>query len=602
MAIKNTIPPRFLKRTALFLAVSLILTSIPFSFALPARAAITDWQRGATILGTHSTDFSSESFRQSLRDLKSTGANSVALVVPYYQSAPRTIDIAPGGNTPTDESLGSAIDYAHSLGLSVTLNFQLYVYTGDWRAYINPDDRTGWYLNYGNALAHVASIAQTHRAEMIVIGTELVYMASDINPSNTQNWINIINRIRSIYNGKLTYSANSNTNDGNNFTDEKRHIQFWSYLDYAGLSAYYGLGWSGDDVQTLKNAWDFWNTNDLRSFQASVNKPLMFIEIGYRSLDNSYQDPWNWSRGGNVNLQTQANTYEAVLSYWNDHSYIAGLYFWNWSSDPNAGGNSSTDYTPQYKPAQDTMARWFTNPSTPPPQPPSGTPAFTSSGSANPGGTTVGNTVTLMAVLKNDGAAMPTGIIDIEVYDSSNNRVFQQFFFLSTAFNTGETRTFNVNWTTGTAGTHKMKIGVFNGDWSRNYHWNDAAAVITVNGSSNPPPPPPPNNPPPNNPPPSGNQVTNIWWPTDGANVSGLQPFKAMLENIDISQYRMYWRVGDGQLNEMYNEPTDYPHKEALVDLSGWRWAGNGPYRVTFVSKNTSGAIISEKTVAIYVQ
>lgn len=91
----------------------------------------------------------------------------------------------------------------------------------------------------------------------------------------------------------------------------------------------------------------------------------------------------------------------------------------------------------------------------------------------------------------------------------------------------------------------------------------------------------------------------NIWWPTEGSHVQGTQPLKAMIEGMSTEQYEMYWRVDGGQLNQMYNSPQDYPHKEAWIDLSGWTWKGVGPYAMTFVAKKGSDTIM-ERTINIY--
>ena len=92
----------------------------------------------------------------------------------------------------------------------------------------------------------------------------------------------------------------------------------------------------------------------------------------------------------------------------------------------------------------------------------------------------------------------------------------------------------------------------------------------------------------------------NVWWPTNGAHVENVQPFKALVPGIDVSQYALYWRVDGGQWNPMASNYTDYPHKEASVDVSGWKWHGGGPYTVTFVSKDASGNMLSQKSAQIY--
>src|SRR4051812_14054957 len=93
------------------------MVALQMSVVPSAEASVGSWQRGASIVPTNNTDFSSGNFQQSLRNLKATGATYVDLVVPYYQSNVYSTDVQGGYNTPTDDSLGAGIDYAHSIGL-----------------------------------------------------------------------------------------------------------------------------------------------------------------------------------------------------------------------------------------------------------------------------------------------------------------------------------------------------------------------------------------------------------------------------------------------------------------------------------------------------
>ncbi len=581
-----------------------VFAQFPFVGALTAQAAVSSWSRGTSILPTSTTDFSSASFQQSLQNLKATGANYVSLIVPYYQSNDQSSDIQAGYNTPTDAALSSAIDYAHSLGLAVAINIHNESYTGDWRADINPSDRNAWFANFNNELLHVGQIAQAHHAEMLIMGTEMVSVASSkLNGDNTQRWQTLIGNLRKIYAGKLTYDANSTNNNSDPFEDEKESIGFWGGLDYAGLSVYYNLNTGDNSVASLSNQWNYWNTNDLQAFQQRVGKQLFFTEIGYRSVDGAHLAPWDSGRGGNYNPTEQANDYEAFLSYWNSYPYVAGVFWWNWQSNPNAGGSGNTDYTVQNKPALQTMVKWFTSPASAGTTPaPSAPPAITASASANPSTPQANAAVSISANVKNTGSALSSAIVDVEVYNSSNARVFQQFFS-NQNIGAAASQNYTANWTAGSAGQYRITVGVFSGDWSQKYTWNDNAATITVSGSATPPPPPAGGNPPPNTtPPPAGPTNTNIWWPSSGSPVSGIQPFKANVGNYDVSQYSMYWQVDGGALNQMGNSSTDYPHKEALVDLSGWHWSANHHYTLTFVSKDPGGKIISQKSEVIIVQ
>lgn len=90
-----------------------------------------------------------------------------------------------------------------------------------------------------------------------------------------------------------------------------------------------------------------------------------------------------------------------------------------------------------------------------------------------------------------------------------------------------------------------------------------------------------------------------VWWPTDGAHVTNVQPFKAMVEGLSVDKYDMYWQVDGGALVTMPSNYNGYPHKETMVDVSGWTWKGKGPYTVTFVAK-VGGGVIGQRTVNIY--
>ncbi|MDB5224765.1 MAG: hypothetical protein JWO43_387 [Candidatus Adlerbacteria bacterium] len=92
---------------------------------------------------------------------------------------------------------------------------------------------------------------------------------------------------------------------------------------------------------------------------------------------------------------------------------------------------------------------------------------------------------------------------------------------------------------------------------------------------------------------------TSIWWPTDGYHAGGPQPLKAVVSGIAIEQYDMFWQVDGGSLNPMSNNYTDAPHKEAIVDMTGWNWHGKGPYVINFVAKQ-NGAVVTERSITVY--
>jgi hypothetical protein len=340
------------------------------------EAAVSGWQKGITLMPRYDWDYGSDAFKQSVTNAAIANVNYVTLVIPYYQSNAWSTDIQRGWNTPPDEALVAGIDYIHSKGMHVMLKPHLDTYDGQWRAQINPGDRDGWFANYRTMLLHYATIAKDHGVEELCIGSELIKMSTSTeNGDNTLRWKNLIKDVRATYNGSLTYSANWG---GDWFADEKNHIQFWDSLDHIGISAYFGLGndyWN-NGVEYLKGEWNSWNNNDIRPLHDRWNKPILFTEIGYKSVTGAHTQPWNYNFGGPTDENEQANDYEALFSYWNDQWWMTGVHLWDWETDPNAGGNWTQSYTPQNKKAQSVLKQWFAG-STP-------TPSITPTPSATP--------------------------------------------------------------------------------------------------------------------------------------------------------------------------------------------------------------------------
>ncbi len=549
-----------------------------------STASMSTWIKGASITPDTSTQFASASFEQSLVNLKAMNANSVSFVIPLTQTSVTSTDIGPAVNTPTDASLIAAIQEAHALGLSVTLKPHLDTQDGQWRAYINPvgaSARAAWFAAYDSEILHYAALAQANHVEMIVIGTELIDMSSDnVNATNTANWLSLISQVRAIYTGKLTYAANWG---GSTWADEKDNIKFWNALDYAGIDAYYPLGTtsSSNSVSALLADWNQWGPS-FTTFAASVGKPVLFTEVGYRSTtgDHGNSDDYSYSNG--YDGTEQANDYAALFQYWSSNPYLAGMSLWQWDPSPTAGGAGDLNYTPQNKPAQAVMTAWLGGVGVPYSAPNVLLGAGISSTTI-----AVNQPITLTAQVTNTGGAISNGIIDLEVYNASGTQVYQSFAQNQTL---GATMVpYSVSWTPPSAGVYTVKVGAFSGDWSANYAWDNQAEIITVTAPA------------PVVHPTSAPVIIDVWWPTTNTTISGTLPFKAMVENMSVNAYTMYWQVDGGALNGMYISNTDYPHYEQEVDVSGWNWRGTGPYQITFVAKNSSGTTIGTQTIPVMI-
>lgn len=558
----------------------------------PAHAAVSDWQKGANMVPKSTSDFGSDTFKKALTDLKDTGATYVTFVIPYYQQSRYDPTMGPGWNTPTDDSLQNAISQAHTLGFKVMLKPHLESYDLAWRANIETADRNKWYGAYSSMLNHYGQLAQATGVEQICIGTELIGMASSyVNSDNTTRWQSLIHDLRGLYSGKLTYNANSDT--ASPWNNEKEYIGFWQDLDMVGISVYYNLG-NDDSVQALMSSWDAIRKNDIEPFARRVGKPLLFTEVGYRSVDGTTIKPWDYYYTAPVDEIEQANAYEALMSYWNNYSYLQGIHIWEWETTSYAGGPGTSSYTPQHKKAEEVLKRWFSNAATPQTTPPDTTPpssTFTIK-ATGPQNIPTGQSSTFTINVQNHGQNLTGLNIDIEIYGNQNQRAYQQIF-TNEGLAIGQTKSYTVTWTPATKGSFSIQVGIFNSTWATTYYWLNNALAVQVDAPNSLPP----SNTPPTNPPPSNS--IDIWWPTHGSHISGLQPFQAMMKDTDVQAYSMYWQVDGDRLNDMHTSTQDYPHKEAMVDVTNWHWNSTGVYHIAFIAKGQNGGILATQGVDV---
>lgn len=343
------------------LAAVLIAVSV---FVPPQKAlgAVSNWSKAVSIYPTSTTDFASDDFDLVLSEIAADNANTVILVIPYYQKNELATVMTPGSDTPTDESITAAIQKAHEHNLAVMLKLHLDTRNGSWRADINPANRNAWFENYEALLLHYAAIGEVDGVEEICLGTELISMAAaNVHADNTARWEKIISDVRKVYGGQLTYSANWGP-ASSNFADEKNHIEFWPSLDFIGLSAYFRLQTPDNSVESLMLAWDKLFESDIFPLYQKYERPIQFTEMGYRSVSNAHLKPYDFQTPGVYDALEQVNAYEAMFRFWDDKPEITGVGIWDFYAHTEAGGVGNTDFTPQHKPAEDTMKKWFTAP------------------------------------------------------------------------------------------------------------------------------------------------------------------------------------------------------------------------------------------------
>ncbi|MEW5958929.1 MAG: hypothetical protein AB1801_14450, partial [Chloroflexota bacterium] len=323
-------------------------------------------QKGITYTSNWSGGYSHPDSALALPHVKATGANWISLIVTRYQDdiSSTTIYATPG--TETDTGLIDAITQAHNLGLKVMLKPHLDLANDPthWRAEIGQGfteaQWAAWFASYQAFITHYAHLAQDHAVDQFCIGVEL-----STPQSRDSNWRTVIASVRSHYSGPITYAANWDATD----------LTWWDAVDYIGVDAYYYPLTNKKDptVAELKLAWQPYVTS-LAALASTWNKSILFTEIGYHSQDGIDQCPyWCWQPYGTIDLQEQADHYQALFEAVYNQPWFAGIFWFVWYPSPFDGGSCDSSFSPHDKPAEDVLRTWYGAPpripDTPQPQP-----------------------------------------------------------------------------------------------------------------------------------------------------------------------------------------------------------------------------------------
>lgn len=252
------------------------------------------------------------------------------------------------------ETKAGAKQYIEELqkkGIKIMLKPQIWVWRGEYTGFIEMTNEDDWKLledSYSSFILLYAKLAQETKTEILCIGTELEKFVE----KRPAYWTNLIIEIKKIYKGKLTYAAN---------WDEFKRTPFWSDLDYIGLDAYFPV--SDKKTPTVAECSEGWKEHKkvIKSMSYKYNKPILFTEFGYRSVDYAGKEPWKSDRSMvTVNLEAQTNATQALFQEFWDEEWFAGGFIWKWFNNyEKSGGKSNNQFTPQNKPVEQTIKQYY---------------------------------------------------------------------------------------------------------------------------------------------------------------------------------------------------------------------------------------------------
>jgi hypothetical protein len=276
--------------------------------------------------------YGSSAYDRTLDESRAMGATWVALT-PFG----RVQDLGGSGVDPTFESpyernrqdVARAIAMAHAKHLRVFLVPHLWVESGEWRALIDPKTDDGWARwteSYRRYVVGWAEVAQATGVDMFSVGVELRSWATTQRAPSLER---IVDDVRHLYGGVLTYSAN---------WDDVDDTVILGAVDVVGINAFYPLA---DE----KGASDAALLEGGRRVRAKVHalaerwqRPVVFTEIGYTTRADPAVKPWEWPDAMShppVDEAAQAAAYRGLVAPQLDEPDFAGFFAWRLYADPD---------------------------------------------------------------------------------------------------------------------------------------------------------------------------------------------------------------------------------------------------------------------------
>lgn len=217
------------------------------------------------------------------------------------------------------EGASKTIQMMQEQGIDVMLKPQIWIWHGEYTGHIKLDTEEQWQqleTGYERYIMAYAKLAQDTQVSLFCVGTELESFIA----ARPAYWNNLINKIKAVYKGKLTYASN---------WDSYALVPFWEQLDYIGVDAYFPMcDLKTPSVTNAAASWEKWK-GDLSSLSRKRNKPILFTEYGYISADYAGVEPWKDAQEGHeVNEEAQRILLETMYNEVWHEDWFAGGYLW----------------------------------------------------------------------------------------------------------------------------------------------------------------------------------------------------------------------------------------------------------------------------------
>jgi hypothetical protein len=297
---------------------------------------------------------SAQSDRALLR-LRELGVNAVSITPFSFMRSPSRaarLPFSSGAGSENDESVIHACLSARGAGLAVMLKPHIWV-GGSWPGAIEFATDAEWnafFAHYERWIRHYALMAQMYDVDLFCAGVELARATV----GREERWEAMVARLRTIYGGPVTYAAN--------WGEEFEKVTFWRAFDFAGIDCYYPLDPDEDASDAELSAGARTVLDRIEQVAAAHDRRVIIAEVGFASARAPWRSPHDEDDSAGTDPDAQARCYEAFLREVPGRRRIAGLYWWKWPSDLDEGGPAHAGFTPNGKPAERVVKRWYLGP------------------------------------------------------------------------------------------------------------------------------------------------------------------------------------------------------------------------------------------------
>lgn len=281
-----------------------------------------------------------------------------------------------------------------------------------WHGNIQPTDPNRWFESFRVYLDQYLLIARVSKIEEFTIGAELYSMTVGIEDQWKEypygfpgRWLELLRYVRTkLPQARLMYDINFTDDSVNSGTLSKAGgelerwryrlvdlaqedvttaegqvwkdlVDFWSELDAIGIDMYRSLADKNetrfpdglsDLTKMLRLRTDSYASQldtiltEIAIF-IGVEKKAIFKEVGFRSVELGFIDPFAYAGPGNFNELHQAAAYNALLeSFWGANwPWFGGVNFWDLPVDPKLHGPKDPGFSPLSKPLTEEVIRKF---------------------------------------------------------------------------------------------------------------------------------------------------------------------------------------------------------------------------------------------------